>query len=176
MNKKRASAFLGMLTISIVLIVGFAIPAFAMGKPGGSGGSGGGGGGSGGTGGAGGVLSVSCIEWATTGGREQHLHVQAFVADQNGNPVLDADVQMIRTRNGGEDTQVGGVTGSYAGLDGGVHCPDGPPGTGVTADFCINSAPAGFYEAEVISVTLDGYTWDGVSIAPNNTVDYPGKL
>ena len=112
----------------------------------------------------GGILTVSCIEWAKTGGRDQHIHVQAFVADQDGNPVLGAEVSMSAMKDGVEYAVVGGPTENYAGLDGGEECPGGPPGTGVTRDFCVNKAESGYYDVVVLSVTKDGYVWDGVPI------------
>ena len=66
-----------------------------------------------------------------------------------------------------------GPTENYAGLDGGVDCPGGPPGTGVTRDFCVNNATVGVYDAKVLSVTKDGYTWDGST--PENSKDFLGK-
>ena len=171
MKTNRAFRFLVTAGFIVLISLAFALPVMAMGK---GGGGTGGSGGTGGTGGASGTLTVSCIEWATTGGREQHLHVQAFVMDQNGTPVLDAVVSMSAKRDGVEYSVVGGPTENYAGLDGGANCPDGPPGTGITRDFCVNNATAGFYEADVLSVTKDGYTWDGTTPAENFR-DYAGK-
>lgn len=170
MNRKRISRFVLSLAFVALISVAFALPVMAMGKGGGTGGSGGSGG-TGGTGGtAGGPLTVTCIEWAHTGGRNQHIHVQAFVADENGTPVLDAVVSMSARRDGTEYNVVGGPTENYAGLDGGVDCPGGPPGTGVTRDFCVNKATTGYYDAVVLSVTKDGYTWDGST--PANGKDH----
>ena len=122
------------------------------------------------TGGDGTVLTVSCIEWAATGGRDQHIHVQAFVSDENGDPVLGAEVSMKAMKDGVEYNIVGGPTENFAGLEGGVDCPDGPPGTGVTRDFCVNKADTGFYDVEVLSVSKEGYTWDGET--PDNGYDH----
>jgi hypothetical protein len=120
------------------------------------------------------TLVVPCIEWALTGGRGQHIHVQAFVQNELGEPVLDAVVSMSARRDGAEYNVVGGSTGSYDGLDGGVDCPGGPPGSGITSDFCVNSAPVGFYDAVVLSVTKEGCgDWDGVT--PSNGNDFQGK-
>ena len=165
MNCKQVSALLGTLMISVVLIVGFALPAFAMGK-GGTGGGGGAGGG-GGT-----VLHVPCLEWAVTAAG-RHIHVQAFVVDENNNPVLDAEVSMSARQDGVEYAVVGGPTESYGGLDGGVDCPGGPPPESITRDFCVNSAPPAFYDAVVLSVTKDGFTWDGST--PANGREFVGK-
>jgi hypothetical protein len=119
-------------------------------------------------------LVVPCIEWALTGGRGQHIHVQAFVQNELGEPVLDAVVSMSARRDGTEYNVVGGATGSYDGLDGGVDCPGGPPGSGITSDFCVNSAPVGYYDAVVLSVTKEGCgAWDGVT--PPNGNDFQAK-
>jgi hypothetical protein len=133
-------------------------------------GNGNGGGGGGEPPPGGGTLTVPCIEWAATGGRNQHIHVQAFVADQEGNPVLDAVVSMRAMKDGVEYNIVGGPTEDYSGLDGGVGCPDGPPGSGVTRDFCVNKADDGYYDVVVLSVSKDGYDWDGAT--PANGYDH----
>ena len=153
MNRNQFSLSLTTLMTSLILTLGFSLPAMAMGR----GGSGGSGGGAGGT-----MLHVSCIEWAATGGKGQHIHVQAFVENENGTPVVGAEVSMSVRRNGVEYKTVGGPTTTYDGLDGGVNCPGGPPGSGITADFCENWADTGYYDVEVLSVTMDGMTWDGV--------------
>ena len=172
MNRKRTH-FLLTLGFTLLIGVAFALPVMAMGKGGGGSGGSGGTGGSGGSGGGGGTLTVSCIEWALTGGKGQHIHVQAFVADENGTPVLDAVVSMSARRDGTEYNVVGGPTENYAGLDGGVDCLGGPPGSGITRDFCVNKAPVGYYDAIVLSVSKDGYTWDGST--PANGKDFLGK-
>jgi hypothetical protein len=165
MNQNQVSTFLGTLVISLVLVVGFALPAFAMGK-----------GGTGGTGGTGGdpgtQLHVSCIAWPTTA-NGRHVHAVAYVEDENGTPINGAVVSMSARRDGVEYNVVGGPTEDYAGIGGGETCPNGPPGSGSTRDFCVNSAPSGYYDAEVLSVTYDGYTWDGTT--PPNGSDFVGK-
>ena len=162
MNVRRVSRYMLTFGFTLLLSVMFALPVLAMGK-----------GCMGGTGGAAGTtLHVPCIEWAeTAAGR--HIHVQAFVVDENGAPVLDAVVSMSARQDGVEYGVVGGPTEAYGGLDGGVNCPGGPPPESITRDFCVNSAPAGFYDAVVLSVTKDGYSWDGST--PANGVDFVGK-
>ena len=118
------------------------------------------------------MLVVPCIEWAVTAAG-RHIHVQAFVVDENNNPVLGAEVSMSARRDGEEYGVVGGPTEAFGGLDGGADCPGGPPPESITRDFCVNSAPAGFYDAVVLSVTAPGLTWDGVT--PPNGRDFVGK-
>ena len=120
-------------------------------------------------------LIVPCIEWATTSGNPpKNIHVQAFVENELGEPVLDAVVSMSARQDGVEYAVVGGPTENYGGLDGGVDCPGGPPGSGITRDFCVNSAPTAFYDAVVLSVTKEGCgPWDGKT--PPNGKDFMAK-
>jgi hypothetical protein len=96
--------------------------------------------------------------------------VQAFVRDQDGVPVLDAVVSMSARKDGQEYNIVGGPTEDYEGLEGGIECPDGAPGSGVTRDFCVNKADTGIYDVVVLSVTKEGYGWDGDT--PENGFDH----
>ena len=159
---KSTSRFFFTFGFTLLVSVMFALPVLAMGK-----------GGTGGTGGTSGTtLVVPCIEWAVTAAG-RHIHVQAFVVDENNVPVLDAVVSMSARQDGVEYGVVGGPTEAYGGLDGGVDCPGGPPPESITRDFCVNSAPPAFYDAVVLSVTKDGLTWDGVT--PPNGRDFVGK-
>ena len=172
MNSKR---ILDWTVVGLALVLTLLLATAVLADKGGNGnGNNGNGGGNGGNGGGdppgSGTLSVSCIEWAATGGRDQHIHVQAFVSDQDGVPILDAVVTMSARKDGEEYNVVGGPTESYGGLDGGVDCPNGPPGTGATRDFCVNKAETGHYDVVVLSVTKEGYDWDGNT--PVNSYDH----
>jgi agmatine deiminase len=88
MNRKQVPVFLALLIVSLVLSVGFALPASAMGK-GGTGG-GGGTGGSGGTGGGGGTgirvpaeWEPQAAQWLQWPGRYEKTYEPAFAEITN---------------------------------------------------------------------------------------------
>ncbi|MEE9231031.1 MAG: hypothetical protein V3U86_10025, partial [Acidobacteriota bacterium] len=49
----------------------------------------------------GGSMSIVCLDWYLTTGNGQHVHVEAFVQDEAGNPVIGAIVTMENTRDDG---------------------------------------------------------------------------
>ena len=44
-----------------------------------------------------GTMHVVCADWYLTTGQESHIHVEAFVQDQNGDPVIGAPVNLRNT-------------------------------------------------------------------------------
>jgi len=138
-------------------------------------------------------MSVACIDWFLTGGHQDHIHVEIHFEDEAGDPVVGA----IVTFEASYDTHDG--TGPYvyqtntsttlddAGKNKGEGCVD-PTGSGVTRWFCCTGAgkwngeipgkracPAGFFSAEVLSVTPtagSNLVWDGVT-PPNGREFFP---
>lgn len=98
--------------------------------------------------GAANTVSVSKIDYSTTGGknRNQHLQVAVYLIDDLGNPVANASVSIDLSLNGSPYLSATGTTGT-----------DGK------AVFKANNAPSGTYVTTVTAVNATGLTWDGVT-------------
>jgi hypothetical protein len=125
----------------------------------------------------GGTMSVVCIDWFRSGPRDEHVHTEVHVEDENGNPVIGAVVtwEAMNDVVGVYQTNVS-PTQDIDGHADGQGCVD-PSGSGVTDWFCCIGAgkwdggipgkracDRGFYTAEILSVTAPPSTnmvWDG---------------
>ncbi len=142
-------------------------------------------------------MSVTCVDWFLSGGHEDHIHVEAFIEDELGNPVVGATV----TFEASYDQHDGAGPFVYqtntsttlddAGKNKGAGCAEPTEDSGVTFWFCCTGAgkwngeipgkracPAGFYHAEVLSVAPPPGTnlvWDGVT-PPNGREFSPDHL
>ncbi len=126
----------------------------------------------------GGKISVVCIDWYLTAGHENHIHAEAYLQYDNGDPVIGATVEMRTT----VDTAVSGdkqewlkmssSTGPYRGYNHGESCPlSVAKKSGATDQYCCIGlgaqepfCPTGDYEAEVLSVQPpagSSAVWDG---------------
>jgi hypothetical protein len=125
----------------------------------------------------GGTMSVACIDWFRSGPRDEHVHTEVHVEDENGNAVLGAIVTWTAENDvvGVYQTNVSTTLDNDGHADG-QGCED-PSGSGVTDWFCCIGAgkfdggipgkracDPGFYTAEILSVTAPPSTnmvWDG---------------
>lgn len=134
----------------------------------------------------GGSMSIVCLDWYLTTGNGQHVHVEAFVQDEAGNPVIGAIVTMENTRDDGAGSAPvvyqtkSSTTFKYAGYNHGESCPiEVAKASGATGQYCCvgneDFCPAGRYEALVLSVEApvgSDRKWDGVT--PPNSIDFLG--
>jgi len=86
----------------------------------------------------------SIIFSAKKAGPNNFLYIKVKVVDNSGSPLADVRVDMDLSRESVDTWKFAGDTGS-----------DG------TVKFTLNKASNGTYTAEVTSLTLTGYTWDG---------------
>jgi hypothetical protein len=132
----------------------------------------------------GGTLSVVCIDWFRSGPRDEHVHTEVHVEDENGNAVIGAIVTWTSENDvvGVYQTNVS-ASQDIDGHADGQGCTD-PTGSGVTDWFCCIGAgkwdgnipgkracDEGFYSAEILSVTAPPSTnmiWDGET--PDNGI------
>jgi len=132
----------------------------------------------------GGTLSVSCIDWFRSGPRDEHVHTEVHVEDENGNAVVGAVVTWTAENDtvGVYQTNVS-ATHDNDGHANGQGC-ENPSGSGVTDWFCCIGAgkfdggipgkracDAGSYTAVIESVTPPPFTnrvWDGET--PDNGI------
>ena len=98
------------------------------------------------------IASVSSINYATTGGKnnDKHLNITVTVNDDTGNAVSGASVSINLLSNGSVVGSGNGTTGS----------------TG-TVTFVDNNAQPGTYTTEITNVVAAGLTWDGQT--PSNS-------
>ena len=86
----------------------------------------------------------SIVFSAKKAGPNNFLYITVKVVDNSGSPLADVRVDMDLSRESVDTWRFAGDTGS-----------DG------TVKFTLNKASNGTYTAEVTSLTLTGYTWDG---------------
>jgi len=100
------------------------------------------------------IASVSSINYATTGGKnnDKHLNITVTVNDDTGNAVSGASVSINLLSNGSVVGSGNGTTGS----------------TG-TVTFVDNNAPPGTYMTEITNVVAAGLSWDGQT--PSNSFE-----
>jgi hypothetical protein len=126
----------------------------------------------------GGKISVVCIDWYLTAGHDNHIHAEAYLQYENGDPVIGATVVMGVTVDTGlkKDSRewlvMASSTGAYKGYNHGESCPlSVAKKSGATDQYCCIGlgahepfCPTGNYEAEVLSVqapTGSNAVWDG---------------
>jgi len=100
-----------------------------------------------------GTVTVSSLEYLTSGGRNQDRHLQVVVSleDDSGTAVSGASVSLAITLDGSDYDSPTGTTGS-----------DG------TVTFNYNNHPSGDYSTAVTAVDAEGLTWDGVTPEDNS--------
>lgn len=131
------------------------------------------------------AMSVVCVDWFFSGPRDEHIHTEAHVEDQFGNPVIGAVVTWEAAYDGFVYQT---NTSSSRDIDGKAHGAGciAPTGSGVTDWFCCigagkwdgeipgrRSCPSGFYSGRVLSVDPPVGTslvWDGVT--PENGLQH----
>ncbi len=122
-------------------------------------------------------MSVVCIDWFRSGPRDEHVHTEVHVEDENGNAIIGAIVTWTSENDvvGVYQTNVS-ATFDNDGHANGQGCAD-PSGSGVTDWFCCIGAgkwdgnipgkracDEGFYTSKILSVTAPASTnmvWDG---------------
>jgi hypothetical protein len=129
----------------------------------------------------GGTMTVVCLDWYLTAGHEEHIHVEAFVQDQDGNAVVGAAVTLRNTVDTGEELREWqlktSTTFDYLGYNHGASCPlSEAKASGASGQFCCIGlgaqepfCPTGHYQSEVLSVEPpegSNIAWDGVT--PDN--------
>lgn len=137
----------------------------------------------------GGTLSVVCLDWYITTGTNNHVHVEAFVQDENGDAVSGAPVTLENSVDGEIYQIYNSTTFKYAGYNHGDSCPievamaSGPTGQACCIGAAVDeggdtgarSCPAGLYESLVLSVQAppgSDRKWDGVT--PANSIQFDG--
>jgi len=133
----------------------------------------------------GGTMHIVCLDWYLTAGHEEHIHVEGFVQDQDGNPVIGATVTLRNTVDTGDEVREwqlkSSTTFKYAGYNHGESCPiDVAKASGATGQFCCIGlgaqepfCPSGYYESMALSVQPpagSNAVWDGVT--PSNGRDF----
>ncbi len=95
----------------------------------------------------GGTMSVVCIDWFRSGPRDEHVHTEVHVEDENGNAILGAVVTWTAENDvvGVYQTNVS-ATHDNDGHANGQGCED-PSGSGVTDWFCCIGA--GKWDGEI---------------------------
>ena len=93
-----------------------------------------------------GTVTVSSIDYTTSGGREQnrHLHITVSLIDDSGNPVPGAAVSINVLLNGSTYNSQTGTTVANG-----------------TVTFNYNNHPSGSYKTKITALEADGFTWDG---------------
>src|SRR5262245_17869104 len=168
MRGRRAASLLA-LAIGLALIGG--VPSTAAGVPDAN------------------TIHVSCIDWFLSAGHQEHIHVELYLEDASGGPVVGATVRFTTSY----DTHDGSgprvyatntdVTRDRPGKNRGRGCAIEPrPTSGVTGWFCCAGAakwsgedppgqracPAGFFTVQVLSVDPppgSNLVWDGITPA-----------
>ena len=137
----------------------------------------------------GGTLSVVCLDWYITTGTENHVHVEGYVQDENGDAVSGALVTLENTVDGEVYQIYNSTTFKYAGYNHGESCPielamaSGPTGQACCIGAAVDeggetgarSCPAGLYESLVLSVQAppgSDRKWDGNT--PDNEIQFNG--
>jgi len=126
----------------------------------------------------GGTISIVCIDWYLTTGPDNHIHVEGFLQDENGDPVIGAAVHWESFVDEEIWYDYSTTTFKYAGYNHGESCPiEVAQASGATGqNCCIGSATdppedsrsckAGFYHVEVISIQAppgSDRRWDGIT-------------
>jgi len=129
----------------------------------------------------GGSIHIVCVAWYLTTGPDNHIHVEAFLQDENGDPVIGAAVSWESFVDGRKWYDYSTTTFKYAGYNHGESCPISVAReSGATGQNCCvgnatdppddsRSCEPGWYEIDVISVTAppgSDRVWDGVT--PDN--------
>jgi hypothetical protein len=133
----------------------------------------------------GGTMSIVCLDWYVTAGHEEHIHVEGYVQDENGDPVIGAAVTLRNTVDTGTEVREWqlktSTTFKYAGYNHGESCPlPVAKESGATGQFCCIGlgahepfCPTGRYESQALSVqppSGSNAVWDGVT--PDNFRDF----
>ena len=128
----------------------------------------------------GGTISIVCLDWYLTTGPNNHIHVEGFLQDENGDPVIGAAVHWESFVDGEIWYDYNTTTFKYAGYNHGESCPiEVAMASGATGQNCCiggateppddsRSCPSGFYQVEVISVQAPSGSdrrWDGITPA-----------
>jgi hypothetical protein len=126
----------------------------------------------------GGTISIVCLDWYLTAGHDEHIHVEGFLQDHDGNPVIGAAVTLRNSVDTGDELREWqlktSTTFKYAGYNHGESCPlPVARASGATGQFCCIGlgaqepfCPSGFYESSVLSVeppSGSNAVWDGVT-------------
>lgn len=126
----------------------------------------------------GGTMHIVCLDWYLTAGHGEHIHVEGFVQDENGDPVIGAAVTLRNTVDTGDEVREWqlktSTTFKYAGYNHGESCPlSVAKESGATGQFCCIGlgahepfCPSGDYESMVLSVQPpagSNAVWDGVT-------------
>ena len=137
----------------------------------------------------GGTLSVVCLDWYITTGTDNHVHVEGYVQDEDGNAVSGALVTLENTVDGEVYQIYNSTTFKYAGYNHGESCPievakaSGPTGQACCIGAAVDeggdtgsrNCPAGLYESLVLSVQAPAGSdrkWDGNT--PANSIQFDG--
>ena len=139
-------------------------------------------------------ISISCIDWFFSGGHQDHIHVELYLVDRTGRPVVGATVRFTTSYDAHDGNPPvvyatnTGDTRDKPGKNRGKGCPGGiAPRSGSTGFFCCAGAamwsgetppgkracPAGLYTVNVQSITAppgSNLVWDGVT--PANGVEF----
>ena len=137
----------------------------------------------------GGTISIVCLDWYLTTGPDNHIHVEGFLQDENGDPVIGAAVHWESHVDNGTTDEIwydyNTTTFKYAGYNHGESCPlEVAQASGATGQNCCignatdppedsRSCKSGFYWVDVISVTAppgSDRRWDGIT--PPNGRDF----
>ncbi len=132
-------------------------------------------------------ISVSCIDWFLSGGHQDHIHVELYVEDSIGQPVVGATVVFETSydmHDGGGPVVYAtntGETRDRPGKNRGRGCAVDPrPTSGSTGWYCCSGAakwsgeeppgkracPSGFFTVKVLRVNGPAGTnlvWDGIT-------------
>lgn len=126
----------------------------------------------------GGTISIVCIDWYLTTGPDNHIHVEGFLQDENGDPVIGAAVNWESFVDGKKWYDYSTTTFKYAGYNHGESCPISVArASGATGQNCCignatdppddsRSCESGWYEVDVISVQAppgSDRRWDGIT-------------
>jgi hypothetical protein len=136
----------------------------------------------------GGNMTVACIDWFRSGPRDEHVHTEVHIEDENGNAIVGATVTWTAENDtvGVYQTNVS-ATYDNDGHANGAGCVN-PTGSGVTDWFCCIGAGkwdgeeppgkracnSGFYTAVILDVApppSSNMVWDGVSPANEIILD-----
>ena len=137
----------------------------------------------------GGTLSIVCLDWYVTTGTNNHVHVEGYVQDEDGNAAEGVAVTLENTVDGEVYQIYNSTTFMYAGYNHGESCPiEVAEASGATGQACCigaavdeggdtgsRSCPAGLYESLVLSVQAppgSDRKWDGNT--PANSIQFDG--
>jgi hypothetical protein len=136
----------------------------------------------------GGTLSVICLDWYLTTGPDHHIHVEGYVQDENGDPVIGAALTLENTVDGEIYQVYNTTTFKYAGYNHGESCPiEVAKASGASGQACCiggatdppddsRSCAPGVYEALVLSLQPPAGSdrkWDGITPPNGRQFDGP---